>query len=976
MLKLLTPPTRAWIVLVAGLLLPGVTVAEIQLPGTQPNDIQNWPLQRPSDCRVCHGDYVAGRDYEPFDSWAGSMMANAGRDPLFWAAVDIANQDSPGVGELCIRCHSPRGWLEGRSSTADGSALVGYPDQIDNDFDGIECHFCHRMYEGPQGISYQQNGQYWVDDGTPSTEPPRRGPFQNAFAPHEWAYSTYTTSSEFCGTCHDLKSPLVQLLDEAGVSTGLDFPEQLTYTEWANSAFADEGVECQDCHMPPAEIDPAFACNSFNPPRPDLANGDPAPVSRHDLVGANTFIPRVLDGEYGGVLGRSAAYQATIARAEDMLRTRSATIELTPPTWAVEDDTMQVDVRVTNLTGHKLPTGYPEGRRMWLEVVASDALGNPFFSSGVYDTATATLVADPQLRTYQAEHGVEGEGTGFHLVRNNRIFADTRIPPRGFSPVPGSEPVGRIYPVQPDSTLAWWDDVSYRIAVPAGVDGPVNVRATLQYQTASRPYVEFLRDQNTSGPDPKDPDYPNAPSRGQKIHDFWSQYGKSAPVDMVSDAAAIPVTQAPSNLAALTAAPGHNRVQLDWQLPPGAVGVHILRMDWMDYPEFGSTGSLGAAPTALATLDEALAAGWTEVYDGAGVSCVDSSFTNATRTVATYAAYTYDSDGIVARLTAQSQARSTSYHLGDLGDVSVAQDYDGMVEGVHDLPVFSLAYGTLQGAPGFDAEVDIAPTDDGSTTGVPVPDDRVDFHDLVLFAQQFGLGTVMPKAPVFAEATEGPLHLRVSEPRFDGRSTEFDLFCEGGAGRLQALHLEWSAEAAPRLTRASGGEALPSLAFVSAASRREPHAVDLAILGKGQVLPRDGRLLTLHFAGEVESLDSARALAIDAGGQSLTAEISSGGAPTASVGPRLELSPNIPNPFNPRTRVELRLRERSEVIAVVYDMAGRRVRQLFRGDLEAGVHPLTWTGTDDRGGPVASGVYILRVQADGESATRRMVLVR
>ena len=44
------------------------------------------------------------------------MMAQSGRDPLMWAALAVANQDAPHSGETCLRCHLPKGWLEGRSA--------------------------------------------------------------------------------------------------------------------------------------------------------------------------------------------------------------------------------------------------------------------------------------------------------------------------------------------------------------------------------------------------------------------------------------------------------------------------------------------------------------------------------------------------------------------------------------------------------------------------------------------------------------------------------------------------------------------------------------------------------------------------------------------------------------------------------------------------------------------------------------------
>src|SRR5574341_568221 len=92
---------------------------EIQQPGTQPREAGT--LETPDKCDNCHGGY--NRAVEPGFNWRGSMMAQAARDPLFYACMAIANQDAPESGDLCIRCHSPAGWLEGRSAPTDGSAL-------------------------------------------------------------------------------------------------------------------------------------------------------------------------------------------------------------------------------------------------------------------------------------------------------------------------------------------------------------------------------------------------------------------------------------------------------------------------------------------------------------------------------------------------------------------------------------------------------------------------------------------------------------------------------------------------------------------------------------------------------------------------------------------------------------------------------------------------------------------------------------
>jgi len=500
---------------------PAPAGAQIVLPGTQPGELVE-PLLDSTICSICHGDHDGSAAYEPWETWSGSMMANSARDPLFWAAVDIANQDVPGAGEFCIRCHSPRGWLGGRSAVPDGSGLEGIPGAAGGDFEGIDCHFCHRAYEGPTGTPYLENGQYWVDVGAATGMAPMRGPYADATAPHAWTYSAHHVSSEFCAVCHDLGNPLVNLKDANGVDLGIPFPEQTTYTEWAASSFPDDGVQCQTCHMPDAA---GWVCSDFDPYRTDIA--------KHELAGANVWMSTVLRDLYGTALDRVAAFDRAINLSLDQLQNRSATLALGVPSRLAGSGEVTATVRVTNLTGHKLPTGYPEGRRMWIQVTARDASGGVLYETGRYDDATAELIADPDLVVYETRHGVHGEGPTFHLVRNDRIFLDNRIPPAGFVPEPRTEPVGRTYPVLPDGSLAHWDERDFPIVVPDGTAGPVTVTASLWYQTASRGYVEFLRDENVSGPDPLDPD-PMAPSRGEKIHALWEASGRSAPVLMRS----------------------------------------------------------------------------------------------------------------------------------------------------------------------------------------------------------------------------------------------------------------------------------------------------------------------------------------------------------------------------------------------------------------------------------------------------------
>src|SRR5436189_6072639 len=84
------------------------TREDFKLPGTQPLSLTD-NLAVPSDCTSCHSNYGAP-EVEPYRNWQGSMMAQSGRDPLTYAAMDIANPDAPHAREMRIRCHTCKGW--------------------------------------------------------------------------------------------------------------------------------------------------------------------------------------------------------------------------------------------------------------------------------------------------------------------------------------------------------------------------------------------------------------------------------------------------------------------------------------------------------------------------------------------------------------------------------------------------------------------------------------------------------------------------------------------------------------------------------------------------------------------------------------------------------------------------------------------------------------------------------------------------
>ncbi len=86
---------------------------------------------------------------------------------------------------------------------------------------------------------------------------------------------------------------------------------------------------------------------------------------------------------------------------------------------------------------------------------------------------------------------------------------------------------------------------------------------------------------------------------------------------------------------------------------------------------------------------------------------------------------------------------------------------------------------------------------------------------------------------------------------------------------------------------------------------------------------------------------------------------------------------NTPNPFNPTTKIAFTLPRAAPVELSIYDLRGQRVITLLDEERPAGAHAVAWTGENSRGVGVASGVYVLRMEAEGFGSTdRRMVLLK
>jgi hypothetical protein len=110
-------------------------------------------------------------------------------------------------------------------------------------------------------------------------------------------------------------------------------------------------------------------------------------------------------------------------------------------------------------------------------------------------------------------------------------------------------------------------------------------------------------------------------------------------------------------------------------------------------------------------------------------------------------------------------------------------------------------------------------------------------------------------------------------------------------------------------------------------------------------------------------------------------QIEANGAVPSSVNPGpyredIALHPNYPNPFSSHTTFDLDLTTDRDVAIDVFDVSGRRVRQLDVQRLGAGPSSVTFDGFDDRGRLLPSGVYFFRLTANGVSQTRKIVITR
>ncbi len=88
------------------------------------------------------------------------------------------------------------------------------------------------------------------------------------------------------------------------------------------------------------------------------------------------------------------------------------------------------------------------------------------------------------------------------------------------------------------------------------------------------------------------------------------------------------------------------------------------------------------------------------------------------------------------------------------------------------------------------------------------------------------------------------------------------------------------------------------------------------------------------------------------------------------------LAQNYPNPFNPETTISFSSRDGGNARLAIYNMKGQLIRTLLDAEVNSGMHSAVWNGTDAQGTAVSSGLYLYRLDLNGQTQIRKMLLMK
>ena len=509
------------------------------------------------NCLACHNGLVAanGEDVSIGVAWRASMMANSARDPYWQASVRRETIDHKSHGaaiqDECAICHMPMARALAHAAGGRGEVFAlapggrGGSDAQQLAADGVSCTLCHQI--GPDRLGTRESfvggfalaprsadglrmfGPYDVDAGLTKT--------MNSATDATPSKSEHLRQSEVCATCHTLYT---EAFGPSGEVIG-SLPEQMPYLEWKHSAFAREpvtpaspkpngesgpaspnpnggsglappkpngegGRSCQSCHMPDVESAPISSV--LGEPRERLA--------RHTFLGGNFFMLRMLN-RFRAALSVTAPPSELDAAARATLRqleVDTASIEMTGA--RMTDGRLEAEVLVRNLTGHKLPTGYPS-RRVWVHLTVRDGGGAIVFESGAVDAAGRIAGNDndadatrferhydelrgaDQVQIYESVIAGRDGTVTTGLLTATQFVKDNRLLPRGFDKSKAEADIAVHGDAARDATFTDAGD-RIRYNVPVTGTGPFTIDAELRYQPIAFRWADNLRRYDAAEP--------------------------------------------------------------------------------------------------------------------------------------------------------------------------------------------------------------------------------------------------------------------------------------------------------------------------------------------------------------------------------------------------------------------------------------------------------------------------------------------
>jgi hypothetical protein len=240
-------------------------------------------------------------------------------------------------------------------------------------------------------------------------------------------------------------------------------------------------------------------------------------LARHSFLGGNFFMLRMLNRFRGdlGVIAPAGELEAAAQATIRQLQTETASVAIARAELAAGQ--IEADIVVRNLTGHKLPTGYPS-RRVWLHAIVRDGAGRIVFESGAITTEGLIQGNDndadggrvephheeirspDQVQVYESVMGRPDGTPTTGLLQATQFLKDNRLLPRGFNKTTANKDIATIGDASKDATFTdAGDRVRYLVTVEKS-SGPFAIEVELRYQPIGFRWATNLRDYDAPEP--------------------------------------------------------------------------------------------------------------------------------------------------------------------------------------------------------------------------------------------------------------------------------------------------------------------------------------------------------------------------------------------------------------------------------------------------------------------------------------------